>query len=78
VRDLKNLLLVISISLLMAACGNRALCFKQGEGAHVTSTLGYFYDSSDWAMHGPSELQIIPESFDTNPCPRHEVPNGSV
>jgi len=61
--------IVCGLLLLLAGCGkHKAFCFEQGENAHVTADLGYFYDSAAWAMHGPSKLEIIPDDFQTNPC----------
>ena len=61
-------MLVVSLSLMGCGMKNSATCWTQGEGSSVHGEFGYFYDSAEITLAGPTTFKRIPKDFTYDPC----------
>ena len=62
-------LMALIASLGISGCSQHvATCWTQGDGSSVHAAFGYFYDSAEVTVAGPSTFKRIPEGFQGDPC----------
>lgn len=61
-------LVLVTVLLLTGCSKNVATCWTQGDGSSVHAEFGYFYDSAQVTVSGPSTFKRVPEKFTVDPC----------
>jgi len=63
-------LMTLILFLVLSGCGGKhaAVCWTQGDGSSVHAEFGYFYDSAQVTLSGPSTFKRVPKDMTVDPC----------